>query len=314
MSCARSASNDPGGSGLASTARQRISSYATPACSGVCAGVGTASARATCTHDIASDTIKIGNSAHRMAITDAYSGFSSFPVGNQTFGGDARATVTAVEAGASLREVTILVIGIIGSGKIGSTVARLAVGAGHDVVISNSRGPDSLSDLVASLGPHARAATVAQAVREGDIVVIAIPFRSRATLFGSGVDFRGKIVVDAMNAYTENFEPMDLGGKGSSELVAQELPGARVVKAFNTLYSKTLASAAQPKGSPERIVLPIASDDADAKRVVAGFIDSIGYEPFDDGSLVDGRRQQPETALYNVSVSASEAKTLVATR
>ncbi|HZV80156.1 MAG TPA: NAD(P)-binding domain-containing protein [Candidatus Binatus sp.] len=220
--------------------------------------------------------------------------------------------MTAVEAGASLREVTILVIGIIGSGKIGSTVARLAVGAGHDVVISNSRGPDSLSDLVASLGPHARAATVAQAVRDGDIVVIAIPFRSRATLFGSGVDFRGKIVVDAMNAYTENFEPMDLGGKGSSELVAQELPGARVVKAFNTLYSKTLASAAQPKGSPERIVLPLASDDADAKRVVASFIDSIGYQPFDNGSLVGGRRQQPETALYNKSLSASQAATLVA--
>src|SRR5215469_9891828 len=240
--------------------------------------------------------------------------FHRFPWGTRPSAGDARSAARTVETGGSLTEVTIMIIGIIGSGKIGSTVARLAVDAGHDVLISNTRGPDSMRDLVASLGPHARAVTVAQAVRDGDIVVIAIPFRLRATLFESGVDFRGKIVVDAMNAYTADYGLMDLGGKGSSELVAQELPSARVVKAFNTLYSKTLASAARPKGSPERIVLPLASDDAGAKRVVAGFIDSIGYEPFDDGSLVDGRRQQPETALYNVSLSASQAKTLVATR
>ncbi|MBV8171213.1 MAG: NAD(P)-binding domain-containing protein [Candidatus Eremiobacteraeota bacterium] len=204
-----------------------------------------------------------------------------------------------------------MIIGIIGSGNIGSTVARLAVASGHDVIISHSRGPESLRDLVAALGAHARAGTAEQAARDGDIVLIAIPFRDRAALFQSGIDLRGKVVVDAMNAYNADFTLMDLKGMGSSEIVAQELPGARVVKAFNTLYSKTLASAARPKGSTERIVLPVASDDADAKRIVSNFIDSIGYDPLDDGSLVDGRRQQPETALYNKPLSVRQAQALM---
>ena len=201
-----------------------------------------------------------------------------------------------------------MVIGIIGSGNIGSTVARLAVAAGHRVLISNSRGPGSLSDLVNGLGPNAKASTPAQAIAGGDIVVLAVPFRDRDALFASGIDLRGKIVVDAMNAYTADFKVMDLGGKGSSEIVAGELPGARSVKGFNTLYSATLAGGARPKGSAERIVLPLASDDAEAKKLVAQFVDSIGYDPFDTGALKDGRHQEPDTALYNKPLSLVAAR------
>jgi len=201
-----------------------------------------------------------------------------------------------------------MTVGIIGSGNIGGTIARFAVAAGHNVVIANSRGPDSLKDLVAELGPLAKAATPAQAIAAGDIVVIAIPFRDREQLFKSGVDLRGKIVVDAMNPYSADFTLMDLGGRASAQVLAEELPGARVVKAFNTLYSKTLASSARPKGSPNRIVLPIAGDDAAAKKVVAAFIDSVGYDPFDTGDLAHSLVQEPNSALYNKPLTLAQAK------
>jgi len=193
---------------------------------------------------------------------------------------------------------------------IGSTVARLATQAGHSVVISNSRGPASLRSLVTELGPLAKAGTVQEAIDAGDIVVIAVPFRDREQLFTSGVSFRDKIVVDAMNPYSADFKIMDLGGRGSAELVAEELPGARVVKALNTLYFDSLAKSARPSGSAERIVLPIASDDKDAKRTVASFIDSIGYDPLDLGSLKNGRKQEPNTALFNKPLNLEQAQAI----
>ncbi len=203
-----------------------------------------------------------------------------------------------------------MTVGIIGSGMIGSTVARLATQAGHSVVISNSRGPASLRSLVTELGPLAKAGTVQEAIDAGDIVVIAVPFRDREQLFTSGVSFRDKIVVDAMNPYSADFKIMDLGGRGSAELVAEELPGARVVKALNTLYFDSLAKSARPSGSAERIVLPIASDDKDAKRTVASFIDSIGYDPLDLGSLKNGRKQEPNTALFNKPLNLEQAQAI----
>jgi 8-hydroxy-5-deazaflavin:NADPH oxidoreductase len=203
-----------------------------------------------------------------------------------------------------------VVVGIIGSGMIGSTVARLATQAGHSVIISNSRGPGSLRSLVTELGPLARAGTVREAIESGDIVVIAVPFRDREKLFSSGVNFHDKIVVDAMNPYTADFKIMDLGERGSAELVAQELPGARVVKALNTLYYDMLAKSARPSGSAERIVVPIAGDDKDAKRTVASFIDSIGYDPLDLGSLKNGRKQEPNTALYNKPLNLEQARVI----
>lgn len=201
-----------------------------------------------------------------------------------------------------------MTIGIIGSGAIGSTVATLATKAGYRVVISNSRGLDSLQDVVKTLGPNAKAGTPAQAAAEGDIVIIAVPFRSREALFRSGIDLRDKIVVDAMNPYTADFKVMDLAGRGSAEIVAQELPGARVVKGFNTLYSATLASSARPKGAKDRIMLPLASDDEQAKRTVADFVDAIGYDAFDNGNLQNGRTQEPNTKLYNKPLTLQQAR------
>src|SRR5947207_704896 len=132
-------------------------------------------------------------------------------------------------------------IGIIGAGHIGGTAARLFVDAGHDVVISNSRGPETLRDLIAQLGPKARAATAEEAARSGEVVLIAIPLKDYTTL--PAAELRGKVLVDAMNYYPErdgHIAPLDSGESTSSELVAARLPGARVVKAFNTIWFEHL--------------------------------------------------------------------------
>ena len=205
-----------------------------------------------------------------------------------------------------------MTIGIIGSGNIGSTIARLAVNAGHNVVISNSRGPASMASLVSSLGDKAKAGTVDDAVRAGDIVVVAIPFGERANLFKDAAKYRGKIVVDAMNPYGDSMEPIDFGGRGSAEVVADELPGARVVKAFNTLRFSLLASDARPAGSAERIALPIAGDDAEAKQVVSSFIESIGFDVLDVGPLESGRKQEINAPLYGKQLRLADAERVLA--
>lgn len=129
-------------------------------------------------------------------------------------------------------------IGIIGSGNIGATAARLLAGAGHSVAISNSRGPETLRDLVDELGPAARAVTVEEAADFGEVVLVAIPFFARETL---PVDLlTSKIVVDATNYYAGRDSEMDFGELASSEVIAQQVPDAHVVKAFNTMYYETL--------------------------------------------------------------------------
>ena len=206
-----------------------------------------------------------------------------------------------------------MVVGIIGSGSIGSAVARLALKGGHKVVISNSRGPDSMAELVAQLGDLAQAGTVAAAIRDGDFVVVAIPFQARDTLFKSDLSFDDKIVVDAMNPYTDDFKVMDLGGRGSGEVVASELPGAMVVRALNTLRAQILADSGRPKGAADRLALPFAGDDHEAKRVVAAFIDSVGYDPLDVGSLKEGRKQDPGGPLYGEELTLAQATAAAAT-
>src|SRR3954470_25038757 len=132
-------------------------------------------------------------------------------------------------------------IGIIGAGHIGGTTARLFVDAGHEVAISNSRGPETLRDLVAALGPNARAATPEEAARFGDVVLLAIPLKDYTTL--PAEELRGKIVIDAMNYYPNrdgNIAALDSGESTSSQMVAGYLPGARVVKAFNTIWFEHL--------------------------------------------------------------------------
>jgi 8-hydroxy-5-deazaflavin:NADPH oxidoreductase len=203
-------------------------------------------------------------------------------------------------------------IAIIGAGMIGATTARLFARAGHEVAVSNSRGPESLAPLVAELGPQARAMTVADAARWGEVVLLAVPWRSPAALPpAEAVD--GKIVIDAMNPYGNDGKVLDLGASSSSEETVKRLPGARVIKAFNTIWYKHLSERARPDlRVDDRHAIFVAGDDAAAKRVVINLIDDIGFGAVDTGSLAEGgRRQQPETALYNQVMTVRAAREAV---
>jgi predicted dinucleotide-binding enzyme len=189
-------------------------------------------------------------------------------------------------------------IGLIGSGNIGSTVARLAVAAGHDVVLSNSRGPETLTDLVAELGDRARAATATEAAEAGDIVVVTIPLKAYREV--PVEPLRGKTVIDTNNYYPDrdgHIAELDDESTTTSELLQAHLPGSHVVKAFNSIFAH-LASLARPQGDPDRSALVIAGDDADAKREVTELLDSIGYDALDAGPLREGWRYQRDTAAY----------------
>jgi predicted dinucleotide-binding enzyme len=198
-------------------------------------------------------------------------------------------------------------IGIIGSGMIGGTLARRFAAAGHDVTIGNSRGPESLTGLVAEIGERARAGTADDAARAGEVVVVAIPAGRYRELPAEAL--AGRIVVDANNYYPGRdgaMPELDSGTTTSSELLAASLPGARVVKAFNTIYFEHLRDQGTPPGTPGRRALPIAGDDPDAKRTVAALIDDIGFDTVDLGPLAEGRRQEPGTPVYNVALTRDE--------
>ena len=192
-------------------------------------------------------------------------------------------------------------VGFIGSGHIGSTVAKLSVAAGHHVVMSNSRGPQTLADLVAVLGPLARAATSEEAAAAGEIVVVSIPFHAYQQVPASPLT--GKVVLDTCNYYPErdgHIAALDHRSVTSSELLQQHLPEAAVVKAFNNIFFKHLLSLSRPPGAPDRSFLPISGDDAEAKAEAARYLDSIGYGTVDDGKLADSWRQQPGAPVYGL--------------
>ena len=191
------------------------------------------------------------------------------------------------------------VIGFIGSGHIGGTVARLSVAAGHQVVLSNSRGPATLADLVADLGPLARAGTAEEAATAGAVVVVSIPFKAYPSLPAGPL--AGKVVLDTCNYYPErdgHIAALDDGTETSSELLQHHLAGADVVKVFNNIFYQHLGSLGRPAGAADRSYLPIAGDNADAKAEAARFIDSIGYGVVDAGNLSDSWRQEPGTPAY----------------
>ena len=205
-------------------------------------------------------------------------------------------------------------IGILGAGNIGSSAAKLFAAAGHDVRIANSRGPQSLAGLVADLGENVRAATPEDAVAFGDVVLIAVPWSHKEDAIPDAGPYDDKIVIDAMNPYDEDFELEDLGHRTSSEIIKTLVPGAHLVKAFNTLFYKRLASEGKPAGAKDRLAIFIAGDDAHAKSVVSKLIDEIGFDTIDTGSLAEGgRKQQPGSAIYNVPLTARDAKSTLAT-
>jgi predicted dinucleotide-binding enzyme len=190
-------------------------------------------------------------------------------------------------------------IGLIGSGNIGGTVARLAVAAGYDVVLSNSRGPETLAELVAELGPRARAATAADAAAAGDIVVVTIPLKSYRDV--PVEPLAGKVVIDTNNYYPQrdgHIAELDDESTTTSELLQAHLPTSHVVKVFNNIWFGALAALARPAGAADRTALAIAGDDADAKAQVTAFLDTIGYDAVDAGPLSEGWRYQRDTAAY----------------
>jgi predicted dinucleotide-binding enzyme len=190
-------------------------------------------------------------------------------------------------------------VGFIGAGSISSQLARLAVAAGLDVVLSNSRSPDTLAGLIAQLGERARAATPTEAAREGDLVVVSIPLFAYRELPADAL--AGKVVVDTMNYYPArdgDMPGLETDKVTTSELVQKHLDRSRVVRALNNMDWVRLFGRARPAGAPDRSALPIAGDDAAAKGAVAKFMDAIGYDAVDIGPLAESWRSGPGAPGY----------------
>ena len=200
-------------------------------------------------------------------------------------------------------------IGLIGAGHIGSQIARLAVANGYNVVVSNSRGPESLSALVAELGPRARAATVVEAAQAAGIVVVTIPLRNYRAV--PVEPLAGKIVIDTNNYYPQrdgHIPELDNESTTTSELLQAHLPTSKVVKAFNHIYAAALTTDGQPAGTRNRRALVIAGDDQEAKNVVGRLIDQFGFDTVDAGPLKEGWRIQRDTPGYGPRRTADELR------
>jgi predicted dinucleotide-binding enzyme len=200
-------------------------------------------------------------------------------------------------------------IGLIGAGHIGSQIARLAVAHGYDVVISNSRGPETLSGLVGELGPHARAATVTEAARGGDIVVVTIPLKNYRSV--PVEPLTGKTVIDTNNYYPQrdgNIPELDNESTTTAELLQAHLPASKVVKAFNHIYAAQLTTDGRPPGTNNRRALVIAGDDPAAKATVTRLLDEFGFDTVDAGPLKEGWRIQRDTPGYGPRRNAEELR------
>ena len=205
-------------------------------------------------------------------------------------------------------------IGIIGSGFIGGTLARHFAKAAHEVVVSNAHGPASLQGLMKELGPKAQAAaTVGETARKSDVLVLAAHWRQPEALPSPEL-VTGKITIDTMNPYREDGGQFDLGESSSSEETMKRLPGARLVKTFNTMWYKDLAERSRTDPPmDQRVAMFLAGDDAEAKRVVSALIEDIGFAPVDTGNLREGgRRQQFGSPIYAKIMTGAEARTIVA--
>jgi len=187
-------------------------------------------------------------------------------------------------------------IGFIGSGRIGGALAQLAVAAGHDIVLSNSRGPESLREMVARLGSRARAGTITEAAAAGDLVVVTIPIRAYRQV--PVEPLRGRVVIDTLNYDPERqgaVPEIEVGDVPAPLLLQAHLGDAYVVKAFSTVFFRHLPELARPVGAADRSAVPIAGDSAAAKAAVATLIDSLGFDAYDVGPLAESRRFAPGT-------------------
>lgn len=204
-------------------------------------------------------------------------------------------------------------LGIIGSGNIGGAVAHLGVNAGYDVVVSNSRGPQTLSGLVESLGEHARAGTAQEAAAAGDLVLIAVPLAAYPTL---PVDaLAGKVVMLADNYYPARdgqIAELDDGEVTSAGLVQRLLPSSAVVKVFNHIQSGELAAQGTPAGTPDRRALAVFGDSPEARATVTAVLDDLGYNTVDGGPLAESWRIEPGTPGYGPRLDADGLKAALA--
>jgi predicted dinucleotide-binding enzyme len=190
-------------------------------------------------------------------------------------------------------------LGIIGTGNIGAAIARLATAAGIAVVVSNSRGPQSLTGLTAELGPLATAGTVEQAAHAGDLVVLSVPLTAHTAV--PTAPLAGKTVLDTSNYYPfrdGRIAELDEHKRTTSELVHRHLDTARLVKAFNNILAHHIPQLARPTGAADRTALPIAGDHPEANAAAATLIDQLGFDTVDTGPLTQSWRFEPEAAAY----------------
>ncbi|MEW1963623.1 NADPH-dependent F420 reductase [Microbacterium sp. NPDC077644] len=198
-------------------------------------------------------------------------------------------------------------LGIIGAGHIGSQVARAAVANGYDVVIANSRGPETLGDLVAELGPKARAATPVEAGEAGDVVVVTVPLHALTQV--PVEPLAGKIVLDTNNYYFErdgHIDALDAGETTTSQLLQEHLPTSKVVKAFNHIRSGEITTDGSPAGTENRRALAISSDFDDAAAFATRFYDEIGFDAVNVGPLSESWRVERDRPAYVVRQNAAE--------
>lgn len=203
-------------------------------------------------------------------------------------------------------------IGIVGAGMIGATMARLWVDAGHEVRLA-SRHPDDLRELVAGLGQLAAAGTSAEAAAFGDVVMLTVPLRAIPELARELTPLlAGKVVLDTGNAYEQRdgsaAPEATAHPQGSAGWAAAMFPGARWVKAFNSVYFKTLLSEAHRDG--DRVGIPLAGDDAAAVQIAAQLVRDAGFDPVVVGTLARGREFEPNTAPYNTGMSGRQLRAL----
>jgi predicted dinucleotide-binding enzyme len=207
----------------------------------------------------------------------------------------------------------ISTIGLIGAGNIGGQLARLSVASGYNVVLSNSRGPETLSELVEELGPKARAATAEEAAAAGDLVIVTIPLKAYQSVPVAPLE--GKIVIDTNNYYPQrdgHIAELDDHSTTSAALLQKHLPTSRVVKAFNHIEAAKLTSEAQLPGTENRRALAIFGDNGDAKTIVASLIGGFGFDVVDGGSLTNSWRIEPGTPGYGPRGTVSELTDMLA--
>lgn len=188
-------------------------------------------------------------------------------------------------------------IGIIGSGYIGTALVRHLTKLGHDVMIANSRGPETLSDIAAETG--ATAATAEQAATAEDLVIVTIPEKSAPELPIAALSASKATIIDTGNYYPSRDGELKeiVDGMPDSAWVASVI-GHPVIKAFNNIYAQSLAEKGKPAGTPNRIALSVAGDDDQQKKLVMELIDAMGFDPIDCGSLSESWKQQPGTPAY----------------